>query len=122
MSLKPITKPSEGQVPLHFIVAGSMAADYTSEGIDISLVKNVSIQLNFAGSTPTGNFYVQVSLDNTVYTALDLVDSAGAAWVPAAAGDATIIINLSDIPYSYLKVFYDRTSGTGTLEGYIFGK
>lgn len=122
MALKPIKTPAEGQSPLHFIVSGSMAADYTSEGVDISLVKDVSIQLNFAGTTPTGNFYVQASLDDTVYTALDLVDSTGAPWVPAAAGDGTLLINLSPIPFPYVKLFFDRTSGDGTLEGYILGK
>jgi hypothetical protein len=122
MALKPIKTPAEGQAPLQFIVGGSMGADYTSEGVDVSLVDDVSIQLNFAGTAPTGNFYVQASLDNVVYTALELVDEEGAPWVPAAAGDGTILINLSPIPFPYLKVFFDRTSGTGTLEGYIYGK
>ncbi|MBK7497360.1 MAG: hypothetical protein IPI28_18895 [Candidatus Omnitrophica bacterium] len=118
----PIKTPVEGQLPYKFIVAGAMGADFTSDAVDVSLVKDVCLQLSFAGTSPTGTFAVQVSLDNVTYTALSLVDAEGAAWTPAAAGDGTVIINLSPLPYPFLKVFFDRTSGTGALNGWVFGK
>ncbi len=121
MSIKSLQRADQGGTPYHFIAAGSMAADYTSPAIYIGLVDTVGLQINFAGSTPTGIFQVLVSVDNVNYNVQPLVDEEGAAYVPAAAGDGSLCLDLP-LPYPYMKLFFDRTSGTGTLEGYVFGK
>ena len=120
MAIKSLQLADQGGTPYQFIVSGSMAADYTSAGVYIGLVDTVGMQLNFAGSTPTGDFIVRGSVDGVTYIDIPLVDEVGASYTPAAAGDGALLLDLP-LPYPYIQLFFDRTSGSGTLQGYLFG-
>lgn len=103
--------------PYLVISAGTMGGDLTQATYtDIQNMDNVSVQLVWTG-TPTGTFYVDGSLDKATWTALSLSPSA------AAAGAASsILIDLNQLSFPYIRVRYVRTSGTGTLNAYISGK
>ena len=110
MALKNIIKP------YHLIVDESMGADVTSDPVDVTYSDNVGIQLIFTG-TPTGVFYVQGTIDGTNWSNLSF-DST-----PSASGaDDTHLLNMTQIPYRKIRVFYDRTSGTGTLNAHVMAK
>lgn len=111
----------------HNIVAGNMSADITSSVTNIEHLDNVAIQLHWTG-TPTGDFKVQVSVDYE-QDSLGNVKVAG-NWVdvtlspaPVAAGIAgDIFIDLNQLAAPWIRVFYDRTGGTGTLDSFISAK
>ena len=110
MALKNVIKPK------HLVIAGSMSGDITSDPVDVLYSDNVGVQLVFTG-TPTGNFYVQGTIDGSTWTALDF------GTIPTAAGAAgDHLLNMNNLPYQQIRVFYDRSSGTGTLDVYVMAK
>lgn len=111
------------------ITAQSMGANITSAVTDISYLDNVGIELVWsAGSSPVGLISVEGSIDyfqdnlgNVVrtgnWTALTLSPS------PAVSGNTgTILLDMNQLSFPFIRVKYTRTSGSGTLNGYICGK
>jgi hypothetical protein len=109
------------------ITSGDMSADVTSSVTNIQYLDNIGIQLNFTG-TPIGVFRVQVSADYD-QTAEGQVLNAG-NWInmaltptPTASGSADqIYIDILPTSAPWIRVFYDSTSGAGTLNGFITAK
>jgi hypothetical protein len=103
-----------------------MVSTITSNVTNILYLDNVSIQLNFTG-TPTGGFAIQGSLD---YAVENGTPTNAGNWVPlaltpnpAAAGSAgTILLNLTELSFPWIRVVYTPSSGTGTLDAYISAK
>lgn len=114
--------------PQLIISAGDMSGDLTSEVVPIQWLDNVSIQLNFTG-TPTGAFEVQGSLDYSVDPLSGTVKNPG-NWIaltlspaPVASGSADqILLDLYGLTFPFIRVFYDSTSGSGSLDAYLSGK
>lgn len=112
--------------PIKFVSAGDMSGTITSKAIGIQFLDNIALQFNFTG-TPTGTFSVQGSLDHAEY--FGTVTKAG-TWnevtldpVPAAAGAAgSILINMDQLAFPFLRVVYTAASGTGSLDAYITAK
>lgn len=86
---------------------GDMASSVNSENAQVSLVTGFSIQSVFSGA-PVGNLKLQVSNDGT-----NFYDYPGSSANISSAG--TIIWNVGDVYFQWVKVVYTRTSGTGTL-------
>ncbi len=109
------------------IAAASMGASVTSTVTNIQFLDNIGIQLSFTG-TPVGTFDVQISADHA-QDANGNVTVAG-NWisltldpVPTASGSAdSIYIDINQTSAPWLRVVYTRTSGSGTLNGYITAK
>lgn len=110
------------------IIAGDMSqATITSAVSNIQFLDDIGIQLNFTG-TPTGTFAVQVSIDYA-QDSQGVVTNAG-NWIgitlspaPVASGSADqIFIDIQQISAPWIRVVYTKTSGTGTLNGYISAK
>lgn len=113
--------------PVKIIDAASMGASVTSTLAFVQYQDNVGIQLNWTG-TPTGTFTVQVSVDHAQDT-LGNVTVAGnwvtltlSASITAAGSADTAYIDLNQLSAPWARVVYTRTSGTGTLNGYITAK
>lgn len=112
--------------PVKIISAASMGGDVTGPATNIQFIDNIAIQLNFTG-TPTGDFKIQGSSDHQEVNGV--VTNEG-NWVditlspsPAAAGAAdNILINMTQLAFPFIRVFYDRSSGTGSLDAWISGK
>lgn len=111
-----------------FSAADMSQATLTSTIVDIRYMDNVAIQLNFTG-TPTGTFDVQGSVDHNVSDPSETVSAAG-SWVsltltpaPVASGAASsVLLDLNQLSFPFIRVVYTKTGSTGTLDGYIFGK
>jgi len=110
------------------ITNGDMSqATLTSKVTGIQYMDNIPIQLNFTG-TPTGTFAVQGSLDYS-QDFQGNVTSVG-NWVPlvlspspAATGAAgSILLDLNQLSFPWIRVVYTKTSGTGTLNAFVGGK
>jgi len=121
--------PRKNLIPkIKLISQGDMSSDITSPATDIRYVDNISIQLNFTGS-PVGTFSIQGSLDYSPGLSDDPVANPG-TWVdltlsatPTASGAADqILIDMNQVPFPYIRVKYDATSGTGALDYLLLAK
>lgn len=110
------------------IVDGDMSdSEIISDVTNIQWLDNISVQLNFTG-TPVGAFYIEVSADHAEDENKNILVSG--TWVPidlfpvpVASGAAdTILIDLNQLATPWIRVRYARTSGSGTLNGFISGK
>ncbi len=109
------------------ITDGDMAGDITSEVTNIQNQDNIAIQANFTG-VPVGTFSVQVSIDYA-QDFLGNVTNPG-NWndlllssTPAATGaSGSIYIDINQLSAPWIRLFYDATSGTGTLNSFITAK
>lgn len=107
--------------------SASMAASLTSTVTEIQFLDNIGIELVFTGS-PFGTFSVQGSV-NYAQDALGNVTNAG-NWVsvtlspaPVASGSGDqILIDMNQLSFPWIRAIFTRSSGTGTLNGFICGK
>lgn len=93
--------------PYKMVDAGDMSSDVTSEVVNVEYMDNVGIQAVYSGS-PVGDLKIEVSQDETNWDELTSVTVN-----ISAAGSSTI--NLNQVPFAYIRVFYDSTSGSGSL-------
>lgn len=101
------------------ITNASMAGNVTSSPTDVQYSDNIGIQLVFTG-TPTGTFFIQGSVNYDERLGTGDWSNLKFSLDPAANGSAdNHLINLNQIPYKKIRVFYSRTSGSGTLNGWI---
>ena len=95
------------------VTSSSMTGTVTSASIDIRFIDNVAFQFNFTG-TPNGTFFIDGSIDNSNWNALVLTP------VPVASGAAgSILINLAELGFPYVRCRYVPSSSTGTLDAWI---
>jgi len=109
------------------ITDGDMSGDVTSIITNIQQLDNIGFQVVWTG-TPVGSFDIQVSLNYTqdewgnVQNAGDW-SSIGLTPAPAAEGSAdSAYIDINQISAPWIRLIYTRTSGTGTLQGYVTAK
>ncbi len=90
-----------------YIEAGDMSADITGPSLNTRETRMASFTCIFAG-LPDGDLIVQGSNDGGVtwadYASIEV----------AAAG--SIALNYADIGFEYMRINFDFTAGTGTLE------
>lgn len=96
----------------------TQAAPYTT----IDQVDKIGIELEWAGTAPVGNFFVDVAyqypntLEFTTWIALDFGSS-----IAISGNSGQHIITINDPPFQKLRLRYVATSGTGTLTATVFG-
>lgn len=90
------------------VSAANAGADITSVAVDLGDLVKGSIQCVFSSGTLNGTLYLQASNDNVNFSNI-----TGASQ--AIASGAPHVFNVSDAGYQYLRVFWDWTSGTGTM-------
>lgn len=99
------------------VTDGSMGADVTSSTQEIMGARSISVQCVWsAGSTPVGFTILQGSLDNINFTDLD------SSSLGVSGNTGSNFYNVDLPAYPYIRVFYDRTSGSGTLNVKISAK
>lgn len=85
-------------------------ASTTSTVTEVQNMDNIGIVMNWTGTSPVGVVTIQVSNDQLTWASLDF----GSAI--AVSGDTgNNVIDIAQLPYSYLRAVYTKTSGTGTL-------
>lgn len=86
---------------------GDMSGNLTSTTIDTSRVSSVVFYASWTGS-PAGTLKLQVSIDGTNY--VDLPDSP-----VIVSGASDFMWNVTDTNYDQIKLVYQATSGSGSL-------
>lgn len=113
--------------PVQILDGADMSADITSDPVEVKLQDNVGVQLHWTGDA-VGTFSIEVSMNyeedingNVVnagnWIALTLSPSIVASGV---ADDA--YIDLNQLSAMYVRIFFDRTSGSGSLDAWINAK
>lgn len=108
--------------------AGDMSlASFVSKVVDLGNVNLGSIQAVWAGVAPVGVLKIQLSNDiisNTADPNVAVVnwdDFSGSSFnVSGNAG--THIFNISNMGYKWLRLFYTRTGGTGSMDANMTAK
>lgn len=96
----------------------SMAASFESDPISVLPFIGYSISCVFTGS-PVGTLKIQVSNDTEdAPTNWDDLDDSSVSI--SAAGSETYIV--AEVEYSFIKLVYTRSSGSGTFGAKFTGK
>lgn len=112
--------------PYPVVAAGDLSADVTSAVTGIVYQDNVVYQCLLTGA-PVGTLYVQGSVDYKPGPPADNNTPAFAGtWVDIIhadiAGADQVIFDLNQLPVPYIRVFYDFTSGTGSMDVLVSAK
>jgi len=112
--------------PFVLVSAQSMGGDVTSNPIDLENIDNVGIQVSWTSANAVGVISVQGSLDYKPTAPPNSGTWFDLTFDPALAqpnsDSSGYLINLNQVPYTWLRLKYTRTSGTGTLNAYACGK
>lgn len=92
-------------------VSGAMSADITGPTTTIDIVDQICFQVAWTSSNAVGTISVQGSVDGTTF--YDLTFST--ALAQPASNSSGYLINLALIPFTYIRLKYTRTSGTGNM-------
>lgn len=96
-------------------VSGDMSADITGPVTVLDRMDQVCIQIDWTSSDAIGVISIQGSVNGVDFYDLTFDDPIA----QPASNDGGYLVNLALIPFTYLRVFYDRTSGSGDMNVYI---
>lgn len=94
------------------LTAQSTGASFNSDAINCLFYDRICFFLSW-GTTAVGSIIAQGSINGTDFVDLDM----NAIVLNNAADTALIDIYVTGIPY--VRLAYTRSSGTGTIDGYI---
>lgn len=103
-----------------------MSSSQTSTYSNVLGMDNIGLLLSWSGaSSPVGSFSVEVSND---YNNSNAINSG--TWIALDFGSTISIsgssgsheININQLPYSWIRTKYTRTSGSGTLNVFLSAK
>jgi hypothetical protein len=97
------------------VVDGDMSSNITSASTNILNLDRVGYQLSWSG-TPTGDFTVEISNDETNWIEMTL-----SATISAAGSADTAFIDC-ETAAKFIRLVYTSSSGSGTLQVKITGK
>lgn len=115
-------------LPYNIVDAVSMGADITSKPINTQFLDNIGVQIKWTSSDAVGVIEIQGSNNckvdgNGAYVSGDFYAlTFSPSLTQPASNNGGYLVNINQFPYSFLRVFYDRTSGTGTLSVVVTGK
>ena len=105
------------QEPYLLVSAGDMSGDITSASFNVKNLNDIALQFIFTGS-PTGTFYVQASVNGTTWGSI----TTEPATISASGAAGNHEIDLEGYSFPFIRVFYDFSSGTGSLNVYLSAK
>lgn len=102
------------RVGIKYMVAETGDADVTGVKIPVANDRSLSVAYTWTG-TLAGSFILQCSHDDG--TTWAEVTGASTEWTqPAGSAQSTpVICNWQNVPGNYWRVFWDVTSGSGTI-------
>ena len=117
-----------------FLTSGDMSGSITTSAVPTAEQDLVAMQFNYTGS-PNGNLKVQASLDyaqdylgnitntgNWVDLYLSVNGAAPAVNIAIPTNTTPILVDLTVVSMPYVRAVYTRSSGTGTLNGFVCKK
>lgn len=120
--------------PYQAVTNGNMASEIVSAPSIIQKISLVSYSFSWSGSSPVGTLKIQISNDYSIDATgnvsntgnwSDVSFTSGTGIVASVAvGGATGAVNINSplLGVYAVRAVYTRTSGTGTLQGWVCGK
>lgn len=93
-----------------------LSADVISSPTNVQYSDNIGIQLNWAGTSPSGQISIEISNNYNpltkigTWTALDF-----GSPILIATNSGSHLININLVPFAWVRLSYSATSGSGTL-------
>ncbi len=91
----------------------TVAVDYTSSTINVAQTDNLSIHIEWSASTLVADVYVQVRNGNEDIDNWRNLDFGTAITISGTSGEHEI--NILQMPFTDLRLFIDRASGSGQV-------
>ena len=107
------------------ITSGDMSADITSEETSVKNLDKASIRVTWdIGGTPVGTLVVQALQEKENIPVVDAdwfdLDLGSTVTIDNTQTDHQIIFN--ELPFDKIRLKYNQTSGTGTMNAKISAK
>lgn len=115
--------------------AVSMASDQTSTPTVLSSLSSVSFDISWTGTSPVGTIEVQISNSYKLnaagqqevagsWTTVPVMDSSGSivSSIPVSGNTGSAFIDVVKTAGYAIRLFFDSTSGTGSLTAVVTGK
>ena len=108
-----------------FFSDADMSGNLESPFTNVEYMDNVGILATWAGTAEVGEIFVEVSND---------MSQGGSEWEPTnwvpldfgsqilVTGDDEAVININQVPFKWLRMRYERDSGTGLLNASMYVK
>lgn len=114
-------------VVTQIVTSGAMASDITSTPVKLQKPTQCSIECVWSGgAAPVGTLQVQASnsyeLSLTNPTLTPTWHNVSGASNAVSATPGTTFFDLGQINAAWVRLFYDATSGSGTLNAYLCAK
>lgn len=98
------------------VVDSVMTADITSTPVNVQYLDNIGLEIAWTASgSPSGVIYIQGSNSYDAVlgsgTFYSLTFSPAITQPDGTTNAGGYLVSLTDFPYSWLRIFYDRTSG-----------
>lgn len=100
------------------ITNGDMSGNITSSITNIENCDNIGIQLVYTG-TPVGTITVEVSNNYKPVTVAGDWTALTFSEDIDISGPGSLLININQVPYKYLRIVYTQGSSTGVLNSYL---
>lgn len=100
------------------ITDGSMAGDLTSATVPVEYNWGVGFQITWSGSSPVGVIYAEASCDDlrgTASSATNWTELSGTT-LNVSGNTGSLVMQLVDLSVSAVRLIYDRSSGSGTMQ------
>jgi hypothetical protein len=101
-----------------------MSVSQTSAATDIGHLDNVSYNVFWSGTSPTGQIFVETTnqdpkdLVNTPFwSVLDF-----GALIPVAGNSGDHVLNIQQAPFAFIRIRYVPSGGTGTISAILHTK
>lgn len=111
--------------PCSVAEALDLSTDQTSDVTGIIYQDNIVYQASLTGA-PVGVLYVQGSVDYSPGSPQSAAPFNAGNWVNITSATISsaddVIFDLNQIPTPFIRLFYDRTSGTGAMTALVAGK
>lgn len=92
--------------------AVSLSSSIASAAEDVQFLDNIGLNIDWTGN-PTGTITIEGSNSTTASTFKSLTFDPVLTQPAGTSGG--YLVNLNQFPWSYVRVAYARSSGTGTL-------
>ena len=105
-------------VPYHIgnqlvIANGDMTQSLTSASTEVNETILAAVNAAWSGSSPVGNLLIQgANIDNSVFYAT-------ISTIAISGNSGSLLVNIQDIGYGFIRILYSPTSGTGTINVYL---
>jgi len=110
------------ELPIHLFnktvfSESSMASSLSSEAVNLNEAVSYCAQMIWSGgSSPAGNLYLAASNDGVTFTQIT------ESLIVVSGSSGSHMVNVEKPAYAFVKVVYDRASGSGNLTALINAK